>query len=158
TVEYLYYVVFRDEAEPKQRYPILMQVVERKGRGKPRVHGDAFIEHYEKRLRKFGEEKAKERVNFHCVVEARTASTSADIPKSMRTEMIRFVVKSHPQGKTAFHAYLNKNSPLMKYVGAGKAYPYTEPKFSTLTFRWNQDNPEKHYIELVDVVSLSWEQ
>lgn len=156
--QYLYFVSFEDPKEDRQRHRIVMQVVERPGIHPPRVHGDAFIEHYEKRFAKYAKHPNKDVTTFHCIAEARTADLAKDLPKELKKTMIRLVVKSHPHGAAAFNAYLNKNSPLMERIGTRKEFPYTEPRFCILSFRWNTTDPNHPYIELNDIVQQGWER
>ena len=156
--QYLYSVSFEDEAEDRQRHRIVMQVVERPGTHTPKVHADAFIDHYEKKFSTYAKTPNKNAVTFHCIAEARTASLAKELPVELKDSMIRLVIKSHPLAAPAFDAYLNKNSPLMKDIGPRKDFPYTEARFCVLSFRWNTTHPGKPYIELNDIVRQGWER
>jgi len=156
--QYLYFVSFEDPDEDQQRHRIVMQVVERPGIHAPRVHGDAFIEHYEKKFAQYAKHPNNEVTTFHCIAESRMAALSKDLPKELRESMARLVIKSHPRGSTVFDAYLNKNSPLMEHIGTRKDFPYIEPRFCVLSFRWNTTDPNHPYIELNDIVSQGWER
>lgn len=158
TTQYLYFVSFEDPESDRQRQRIVMQVVERPGVHPPRVHGDAFIEHYDKKFTEFAKHPNKEVTTFHCIAEARTADLAKDIPKELKPNLIRLVIKTHPYGAPAFNAYLNKNSPLMEHIGSRKELPYTEPRFCILSFRWNTTDPNYPYIELNDIVCQGWER
>lgn len=155
--QYLYFVSFEDPDEDQQRHRIVMQVVERPGIHPPRIHGDAFIEHYEKKFTRYAKHPNNEVTTFHCIAEARTADLARDIPKELKANMVRLVIKSHPSGASIFDAYLNKNSPLMEKIGSRKDFPYTEPRFCVLSFRWNTTDPNHPYIELNDIISQGWE-
>lgn len=157
-IQYLYYVSFKDEDENRHRHRIVMQMVERPGVHPPRVHGDAFIDHYEKRFAQYAKTPHNKVTTFHCIAEARTADLAKNIPKKMRNSMIRLVIKTHPHGNAAFDAYLNKNSPLMKHIGPRKDIPFVQPRFCVLSFRWNTSNPELPYIELNDIITQGWER
>ncbi len=45
-----------------------------------------------------------------------------------------------------FDAYLNKNSPLMEHIGTRKDFPYIQPRFCVLSFRWNTTDPNHPYM------------
>ncbi|MBT8043829.1 MAG: hypothetical protein KJO79_02665 [Verrucomicrobiae bacterium] len=156
--QYLYFVAFEDSDSDRQRQRIVMQVVERPGVHPPRVHGDAFIEHYEKKFAKYAKHPNNDVTTFHCIAEARTADLAKDIPKELKKSMVRLVIKTHPYGAAKFDAYLSKNSPLMEHIGARKDFPYTEPRFCVLSFRWNTTDPNHPYIELNDIISQGWER
>lgn len=158
-IQYLYYVNFEDKNEPRMRHRIVVQLVERPDVHPPRVHADAFIEHYEKKFRTYGKTPSKEVTTFHCIAEVRTSDLAQNVPEEIKKETVRLVIKTHPGAdKGMFDAFLNKNSPLMDRIGPGKAFPYVESRFCILSFRWNLKNPEKPYIELNDIVALGWEK
>ena len=52
--QYFYYVTFEDKEETRQRYQMVVQLVERTGVHPPHVHATAFIEHYEKKFLHYG--------------------------------------------------------------------------------------------------------
>lgn len=156
--QYLYYVAFEDKEEERERLRMVVQLVERPGVHPPRVHADAFIEHYEKWLEAYAKKPSKKITTFHCIAEARTAELVKNLPEEIKKQMIRLVISSHPGGKPAFDAFLNKNSPLMERIGARGDFPYVEPRFCVLSFRWNTENPKLPYIELVDIVTMGWEK
>lgn len=156
--QYLYYVAFEDKQEERERMKMVVQLVERPGIHPPRVHADAFIEHYEKLLDAYALKPSKKITTFHCIAEARTADLVKNLPEDLKGQMIRLVIMSHPGDKPAFDAFLNKNSPLMEQIGPRGAFPYVEPRFCVLSFRWNTKNPKYPYIELVDIVTLGWEK
>ncbi len=157
-VQYLYFVSFEDPESDHQRQRIVMQVVERPGVHPPRVHGDAFIEHYEKKFTKFAKHPNKELITFHCIAEARTADLAKGIPKELKPNVVRLIIRSHPYGAAMFDAYLSKKSPLMEHIGPRKEFPYTETRFCILSFRWNTSYPGYPYIELTDIACQGWER
>ncbi len=156
--QYLYYVSFQDEDEDRQRQRIVMQVSERPGTHPPRVHTDAFIEHYEKKFTHYAAHPNKDVTTFHCIAEARTAGLAKNLPEGSKGSVVRLEIKSHPDRSAIFNAYLNKNSPLMDQIGARKPFPYTEARFCVLSFRWNTDDKKHPYIELNDIVCQGWER
>ena len=154
--QYLYYISFEDGEDVKQRQRIVVQLEERPGVHEPRVHADAFIEHYDDLLEKYAQEPSKKIVTFHCIAEARTADLVKILPEDLKKQMIRLVIKNHPRDGVVFDAFLSKNSPLMKKIGARAELPYVQSRFCTLSFRWNTENEKYPYIELVDIVALGW--
>ncbi|BDS07512.1 hypothetical protein NT6N_25520 [Oceaniferula spumae] len=156
--QYLYYVSFEDKTEIRERLLMVVQVVERPGIHPPRVHADAFIEHYEKLLENYAEKPTEKITTFHCIAEARTADLVKNLPEELKSQMIRLEIKSHPRGEPAFDAFLSKNSPLMDRIGPRGDFPYVEPRFCVLSFRWNTKNAEHKFIELTDIVTLGWEK
>lgn len=156
--QYLYLVSFEDPEEDRQRLRILMQLAERPGIHPPLVHTDAFLEHYNKELAKYAAKPNKNTVTFHCIAEPRTTDFSKDLPEELKDSMVRLIIKSHPYNPATFNAYLNKNSPLMKRIGSGKDFPYTKSQFCILSFLWNTADPKHPYIELKDIVALTWEK
>lgn len=156
--QYLYYISFEDKDGDRQRQRIVVQLEERPGIHEPRVHGDAFIEHYDKLLAKYAKQPSKKIHTFHCIAEARTADLVKSLPEDLKKQMIRLVIKTHPSEKAAFDAFLNKNSPLMEKIGPRADFPYVEPRFCVLSFRWNTTNEKYPYIELVDIVTMGWER
>jgi hypothetical protein len=156
--QYLYYVSFQDEAEEQQRQRIVMQVGERPGNQPPRVHADAFFEHYEKKFTHYAKHPNNDVTTFHCIAEARTAELAKNLPKELKNKMVRLEIKTHPHGSAAFNAYLNKNSPLMEQIGPRKPFPYTEARFCVLSFRWNTTHQSHPYIELNDIVGQGWDR
>ena len=157
-LQYLYFVSFKDENEDQQMQRIVVMVVERPGTHPPRVHGDAFIEHYEKKFEQYAKHPNKKVTTFHCIAEARTASLSKDLPDDLKDRMMRFVIKTHPNAEPAFNAYLSKSSPLMESIGPRKDFPLTVPRFCVLSFRWNTKDPARPYIELTDIIRQGWEK
>lgn len=156
--QYLYYVSFQDEAEDRQRQRIVMQVSERPGIHPPRVHADAFLEHYEKKFTHYAAHPVGDVTTFHCIAEARTAGLAKNLPDESKGSVVRLEIKSHPDRPAIFNAYLNKNSPLMDQIGPRKPFPYTEARFCVLSFRWNTDDKKHPYIELNDIVCQGWER
>jgi len=156
--QYRYYVSFEDKKEERDRLLMVLQVVERPGIHPPRVNGDAFIEHYDKKLDFYGMNPTKDATTFHCIAEARTADLAKNLPDDLKKTMIRMVVKTHPRGKPAFDAFLSKNSPLMERIGPRGDFPYVEARFCILTFRWNTTRPKQPFIELIDIVTMGWEK
>ncbi len=156
--QYFYFVDFVDPGSDYQRQHIVMQVVERPGVHPPLVHGDAFIEHYEKKFAEYAKHPNKDTTTFHCIAEARTADLGKDIPKKLKPNFVRLVIRSHPYGAPMFDAYLNKKSPLMEHIGPRKEFPYTQARFCILSFRWNTTDPDHPYIELTDIICRGWER
>lgn len=156
--QYLYYIAFEDKEVDRQRKRIVVQLVERPGIHPPRVHADAFIEHYDQWLAAYAKKPSKKIHTFHCIAEARTADLVKNLPGELKKQMIRLVIKSHPRGKPAFDAFLNKKSPLMEKIGPRAEFPYVQPRFCVLSFRWNTEQADYPYIELVDIVTIGWEK
>lgn len=157
-IQYLYFVSFEDKEEPQQRHRIVVQLVERPGVHPPRVHADAFIEHYEKKFGSYGLRPVGGVATFHCIAEVRTSDLAKNIPEAMKKDTVRFAIKTNPHGTAMFDAFLNKNSPLMDRVGPRKEFPYAESRFCILSFRWNTENPDMPYVELNDIVASGWEK
>ncbi|MBK1831139.1 hypothetical protein JIN77_10405 [Verrucomicrobiaceae bacterium R5-34] len=156
--QYRYYVTFEDEEELRSRQRLVLQVVERPGIHPPRVNGDAFLEHYEKRLKSFGLNPTKKTTTFHCVAEARTADLAKNLPEDLKDGMIRFVIKDHPRSQAAFDAFLSKNSPMMDRIGPRADFPYVEARYCIMSFRWNTSRPDQPFIELIDIAAMGWEK
>lgn len=157
-IQYLYYVSFEDKEEHQQRHRIVVQLVERPDVHPPRVHADAFIEHYEKKFRKYGQTPSKEVTTFHCIAEVRTSDLAKNVPDALKKDTVRMVIKTHPHGSALFDAFVNKNSPLMDRIGPNKEFPYVEPRFCILSFRWNMEDKNRPYVELNDIVAAGWEK
>lgn len=158
-IQYVYSVSFEDPEEDLQRLRIIMQLTQRPGVHPPLVHADAFLEHYNKELAQYATlPKQKDKVTFHCIAEARTSALSKDLPEELKKTMVRLLIKSHPYNETTFNAYVNKKSPLMARIGSGKDFPYTRPRFCVLSFAWNTADPTHSYIELKDIVTMTWEK
>ena len=158
-IQHFYYVSFNNTEKPHLRDWIVIQLVERPNIHPPRVHADAFIEHYEKKFKSYSAAPHKGITTFHCVAEIRSTSNIAEnLPKDIKHQMICFKIKTHPHSEAVFNAFLNKNSPLVQRIGAGQDFPYAEPKICTLSFRWNLTHPQRPYIELHDIIAMGWEK
>jgi hypothetical protein len=156
--QHLYSVSFQDPKAKRQRLRIFMQLVERPGIHPPLVHADAFVEHYEKKLAQYAKQPSKDITTLHCIAEARTSDLAKELPEELKKSMVRLLIKSHPYDEPIFNAYLNKKSPLMKHIGSNKDLPYTSSRLCVLSFLWNTTDPNHPYIELKDIVTLTWEK
>jgi len=156
--QHLYSVSFEDPEENRQRLRILMQLVERPGIHPPLVHADAFLEHYDKKLTQYAKQPSKGITTLHCIAEARTSDLAKELPEELKKSMVRLAIKSHPYDSTIFNAYLHKKSPLMEHIGSNKKFPYTSARLCVLSFLWNTTDPKHPYIELKDIVALTWEK
>ena len=156
--QHLYSVSFQDPKAKRQRLRIFMQLVERPGIHPPLVHADAFVEHYEKKLAQYAKQPSKGITTLHCIAEARTSDLAKELPEELKKSMVRLLIKSHPYDEPIFNAYLNKKSPLMKRIGSNKDLPYTSSRLCVLSFLWNTTDPNHPYIELKDIVTLTWEK
>lgn len=158
-IQYFYSVSFEDQEEDRQRQRVIMQLTERPGVHPPLVHTDAFLQHYNKELAQYATQGEQTNVvTFHCIAEARTSALSEHLPEELKKDMVRLLIKTHPYNDAVFNAYVSKKSPLMAHIGSGKDLPYTRARYCVLSFLWNTTHPGHPYIELKDIVTMTWEK
>ena len=144
------------EGEIPETLPLIVQLRRDKKTDPFRVHTDAFLALYGDDLAQYGEKPSTEPRLVRAIIEAQRANSNENIPR--HKEMAYIKVKRHPAAaKEFFRAYFKLNSSMAETISKPHAPGWAIPTPATIRIRWNQDNPEKPYIELTHIKGFTWE-
>jgi hypothetical protein len=150
--EHFYEVAF--ERVPGQRaVPFLVQLNDW-GDGDIRVHADAFIDLYENKIGAFASAPTEEAQTFHVVADAYKHCFDEEIPDWDKKSFLK--LRFHPRVAPKLHAYFNRNSPIAEAIAQPNVLPWGESGICTVTVKWNTEDPQQAYVELIRIDGFTW--
>lgn len=142
---------------PNRKSVDFSMLVRQRGTQAPKVFLPAFLDLAGGRLHSFTREpNALDPATFHAVIEPVPGCHEAGIPNPDRKFTLRLLPSSI--GKETSRAYVSTGSRFKKMVeDPASSLRWGVRIRATVTIQWNlREDPEKPYLELIDINSLGW--
>lgn len=163
--EYHFTVEFPEVKPPHPRF--VKVIVHQRGEdGRPLVLADPFVDLFDGKLLEFGKAPAEGMRTFHVVAEAVPRCDDPKVPDAAKKLTVRLLANdglrdeaNRPDpSKDLAYAYAGKLSPIGEMLNdASSGFHWGRPQTCVVTLQWNKsDDPQKPYLELVRLDSLSW--
>jgi hypothetical protein len=135
-------------------YPILIQINDW-GDGNCQVHTDAFLDLFDDALSQFSTKPVAGTKTFHVTADAYKHCFDEIIPDWDHKSFLK--LRNHPRMPPRLIAYFNRKSPLADKISSPGALPWGESGICTVSVSWNTTDPERPFVELLDVIGFTWE-
>lgn len=151
-VDYYYNVNFLRDDDEIDPHTILVRT---RGNEAPKVVVDPFLDTFGGRFERFARKTSQEPTEFQVIISA-GAFCYDDIPSANSKFTLKILARD--DGKELGRAYFAKDSSigeLLESASSGIAYGQAIP--ARIRIAWNlSENPEKPYLEALEIISLSW--
>ena len=122
----------------------------------PKVHAEAFLQFYEKKLARFTESPDSPPSQFFIIAKCLPSCFESEtVPEAAFKATLK--MGNMPSELNISKAYFQKDGELYKQLKTksnGAAFGTAIPM--TATLQWNKDVPEKPFIELIKIDSFDW--
>ena len=151
-VDCYYSVHFRSEDTTEIVQTMLVRI---RGDAPPKVVVDPFLDLYGGRLKEFMASTGKDSGKFQVVLTAMRYSP-AGVPSPESKGSIKLQSDSASPGVIG-SAVFGVNGPIGKILDdPSSGMHWGAPKYCTVVLQWNRDDPNKPYVEALDITRLDW--
>ena len=151
-VDCYYSVRFRTEDATENVQTMLVRI---RGDAPPKVVADPFLDLYGGRLRDFMASSGKDSGKFQVVVTPMRYNPFK-VPDPDSKRFIKLQSDSASPGLIGW-AVFGVNGPIGKMLDdPSSGIRWGAPKYCTVILQWNRDDPNKPYVEALDVTRFDW--
>ncbi len=153
--DFFYGVTFLSGNKEQQRH---MMLVRTRGDGDPKIVVAPFLDLYGGRLHAFIMDPAsKEGPVFHAIIRAIRGRVPEGAPEKRNMFTLKLLSDDTDNAETIGEVAVNLNSPVgRKYREPSPELYWGRATRCMIRLEWNRDDPQKPYLEALDIPRLDW--
>ncbi len=148
-----YNVDFETDGPDPNPQTLLLRI---RGSSEPKVVVDPFLDLYGGRLADYANSPTEKAGTFQVIISAVASCNNVDVPNREKKLTLKLLARDNT--KEIAEAYFGRQSRIGRMLEDGTySLGYGRAKACTVLLRWNlEDNPEKPYLEALDLKTLDW--
>jgi hypothetical protein len=152
-LDIFYNVDFETDGPQPDPQTLLVRI---RGSSEPKVVVDPFLDLFGGRLASYAANPTEKSGTFQVIISAVASCNNEDVPNREKKLTLKLLARDNT--KEIAEAYFGRQSKIGLMLEDGTySLGYGRAKACTVMLRWNfDDNPEKPYLEALDLKTLDW--